>query len=204
MIILGIDPGFASCGWAALEITKSQGQPDGYTPADHRDGYSYTCLALGVIRTKKSNNKIPVYQDNQDRCTSLRRGLLEVTRQVEKRFDIVAVEAESWTRTSSDKLLGMARGIIYSTAFAYNGFDYATCPIVQIRPQRMRKELLGKQSASKAELEDCLRHLVKGIGDELDKLPKGQRGHAADAAGVAITEALLGDTSKYILGHEPG
>tara|TARA_R110000824_G_scaffold185510_1_gene366452 strand:- start:330 stop:896 length:567 start_codon:yes stop_codon:yes gene_type:complete len=179
MLVFGIDPGFASLGWAAIHF-----QNDGASQPRFR------CDGAGVIRTKKTKEKIPLYRDNQDRAESIAQALLILTK--EHSAILIAVEAESWTRTASDKLLGIARGVIYGMARAGN------YPLEQYPPQLVRKELIGKQAVSKTDLEDWLRANVKDLGTHLDRLPKGQRNHAADAAGVAITAIRRGTTIKLL------
>jgi len=179
MIVFGIDPGFASLGWAAIHFTNdSHGNPQ------------LKCCGAGVIRTKKTKEKIPLYKDNQDRAENIAQALLNLTK--EHSAILIAVEAESWTRTASDKLLGIARGVIYGMARTGN------YPLEQYPPQLVRKELIGKQAVSKTDLEDWLRANVKDLGTHLDKLPKGQRNHAADAAGVAITAIRRGTTVRLL------
>ena len=87
--VLGIDPGFRSLGWAIIEY----------------DGSLAKCVEAGVIRTQKSKHKIPVWQDNQDRCKSIGQDLRNVC--TSYNIKLIAVEAESWTRTSSDRVIGM-------------------------------------------------------------------------------------------------
>ena len=139
MIVFGIDPGFASLGWAAIHFQNDeQGKP------------RFRCDGAGVIRTKKTKEKIPIYQ------------------------------------------IGIARGVIYGMART-GGY-----PLEQYPPQLVRKELIGKQAVSKTDLEDWLLSNVENLGMYLDRLPKGQRNHAADAAGVAITAIRRGGTIKLL------
>jgi Holliday junction resolvasome RuvABC endonuclease subunit len=178
MIVFGIDPGFASLGWAAIHFHNEQGKP------------RFRCDGAGVIRTKKTKEKIPIYQDNQDRAENIAHTLYDLTQ--EHGAVLIAVEAESWTRTASDKLIGIARGVIYGMART-GGY-----PLEQYPPQLVRKELIGKQAVSKTDLEDWLLSNVENLGMYLDRLPKGQRNHAADAAGVAITAIRRGGTIKLL------
>ena len=173
MRILGIDPGFASLGYSVVD-------PD----------IVMTCLEAGVIRTQKSKSKVPSYVDNMQRAQVI---AAELSRIIKKHEPVlIIVEAESWTRTASDKLLGIARGVIYGLA------EYNLIPIEQVQPQLMRSTLLDKKSASKSELESWLLKHVLDLEEHLDVLPKGQRGHAADATGVAVTATRRSDLFRLL------
>ena len=178
--ILGIDPGFRSLGWAVIEC----------------DGSSTVCLEAGVIRTAKSKHKIPVWQDNQDRCEVLAQQLLFKAKAYA--INLIAVEGESWTRTSSDRVIGMSRGIIYGLACAYN------YPVIQWHPKDVKKELTGRKSASKTEIQDWLCENVDGVRKHLDLIPKTQKEHAADAAAIAVTELRRGNLAKIFMAAEAG
>lgn len=178
--ILGIDPGFRSLGWAVIE----------------HDGSSTRCLGAGVIRTAKSKHKIPVWQDNQNRCEILGKELRLVCSKY--KIKLVSVEGESWTRTSSDRVIGMARGLIY-------GLACDNYPVQQWHPKDVKQELTGRKSASKAEIQDWLCENLLGASKYLLEIPKTQREHAADAAAIAITEIKRGQLVKlYLMATEAG
>lgn len=172
--VLGIDPGFRSLGWAVIEY----------------DGSLAKCVDAGVIRTQKSKHKIPVWQDNQARCKSLAESLRSVCNN--KNIKLIAVEAESWTRTSSDRVIGMARGLIYGLAADH-------WPVTQWHPKDVKEELTGKKSASKTEITEWLCDNIPGASTHLMKIAKTQREHAADAAAIALTEIKRGNLVKLYL-----
>tara|TARA_R110002020_G_scaffold202722_1_gene405827 strand:+ start:11736 stop:12302 length:567 start_codon:yes stop_codon:yes gene_type:complete len=169
-MILGIDPGFASCGYALLSPVKGE----------RESGPCFT--SVGVIRTQKTQKKIPLWEDNTRRTGDLYGSLKTVL--VSETDSIApvlfAIEAESWTRMPSDKLLGMARGAIYSLAFERGG------AVEQYGPKELKKEFCGTGSASKTELEEKLIVLHPELEEFLNRLPKTQRSHAADAAACAV------------------
>lgn len=178
MRLLGIDPGFRNLGWAVIED----------------DGGPLRCIAAGMIRTKKTTHKVPLWQDNQDRCEIISRDVLKLLE--EHNINYLAVEAESWTRTSSDRVIGMARGILYGLA-ATNGYA-----VVQWHPKDVRTELIGKKNASKEALEEWLYENVSLSRHALSHIPKGQRNHAADAACIAVTEIRRGQLARIFRASE--
>lgn len=172
--VLGIDPGFRSLGWAIIEY----------------DGSLAKCVEAGVIRTQKSKHKIPVWQDNQARCKTIGEDLKNVC--TSYNIKLIAVEAESWTRTSSDRVIGMARGLIY-------GLAVDNWPLTQWHPKDVKQELTGKKSASKTEITEWLCDNIPGASKYLMRIPKTQREHAADAAAIALTEIKRGNLVKLYL-----
>lgn len=171
-MILGIDPGFASCGYALLSPLK--GGKGGAQPI--------VFSSAGVVRTQKTSRKVPLWEDNARRTGDLYGSLktVLVTHTDSIRPVLFAVEAESWTRMPSDKLLGMARGAIYSLAFERGA------AIEQYSPKEVKKEFCKSGSAKKTEVEEQLISLHPELEELLDRLPKTQRAHAADAAACAL------------------
>jgi len=170
-MILGIDPGFASCGYAFLSPRRGGGE-----------GPSPVFKAVGVIRTQKTTKKIPLWEDNTRRTGDLYGSLKNILTMYTDsiRPVLLAVEAESWTRMPSDKLLGLARGAIYSLAFERGA------AIEQYSPKEVKSEFCKSGSASKTEVEEQLIKLHPELEEFLSRLPKTQRGHAADAAACAL------------------
>lgn len=162
-LIIGIDPGFASMGLALLQ----------------REGGSYRFTKATTIRTAKSGRKVPKWVDNAERTAKIFGTLMTYVPDPRPRT-IWAIEAESWTRMPSDKLVGMARGAIYSAAFNVGG------AIDQYSPKDIKKELCGSGSASKKSVEAAVCELHPELRPHLVLLPKTQREHAADAAACAL------------------
>ena len=160
MIILGIDPGFASCGWAVIERI-----PDG----------SLACLDAGVIRTKKE----PGYSYDDD----LRRiGIItsEMVRLRDMQATFLACESMSWPRhTRAVQAIAFCWGVIGAV------FDNEV--LIQRRPQQIKVDLTGAKTASKGDVEREACKLITRLEHYLDKLPKGQRDHAADAAAAVVS-----------------
>ena len=164
MVILGIDPGFTSCGWALLDMSSARPR----------------AIAAGVIRTKPSKGvKVRKCDDNIARLQEITDALSLLHE--EHRFAVIAAEAQSWTRfANADRAVAMAWGVIAATAELFN------CPVVQIRPQDAKKELLGDASASKAAVQAHLESNVVGAEKELSKITPSQQNHAADAMACAL------------------
>mgnify|MGYP003646411915 CR=1 FL=1 len=160
-MILGIDPGFASCGYALLELDKED------VPR-----FSFA----GVVRTQKTHLKIPLYTDNVQRTQII----YEHLKTFAHTAIFFAVEAESWTRMPSDKLLGLARGAIYGLAYELGA------GLEQYGPKEIKREFVDSASASKGALEEKILELHPELVALLEPLPKTQRAHASDAAACAL------------------
>ena len=161
MVILGLDPGFASLGWALLDCSA---QP--------------RCVALGVIRTKP-DRKSSRCDDNVNRCGEI----ADALRQLHDDFDFIfiASEAQSWTRhANADRAVAQAWGVIAALSELFN------CPVIQIRPQEIKMAIAGARSASKGSVQNILEHRVLNAEAALSKLAKTQQNHASDALAAAM------------------
>ena len=159
-MLLGLDPGFTSMGWALLEISA---QP--------------SCLGASTIRTKPTNT-LKRCDDNDRRCGEITRSLVDLYKKHD--FILIAAEAQSWTTFhKADRQVAMAWGIISALA------EFYAMPIIQIRPQEIKGSLTNDKSASKGAVESVLRNLCLNAGGHLDQVLKSQRNHAADALAAA-------------------
>lgn len=128
--LLGIDPGFAAMGWAAVELCKD----------------TETVHSMGVIRTEKSDKKrkVRASEDNVRRMGELWQGL--------EGFlwpDLIAIctESQSWPRSAGTiAKLGMAWGVIGSIA------ELGEVPILQASPQQIKRDVAGARNASKVDV----------------------------------------------------
>ena len=165
MVILGIDPGFTSLGWALLDLSDAH-------PGPH-------CIGAGVIRTKPDNT-IKRCDDNVRRIGILAGAL----RKLQKENDciLIAAEAQSWTSFQKpDRAVAMAWGIIGTIG------EIWAIPVLQFRPQEIKKAICNDASASKKTLENALGASIGGAFEHLACISKTQRNHAADALGAAVT-----------------
>ena len=162
MVILGIDPGWASLGWGLLDLGSPRPR----------------CLGAGVIRTKV-NPKANRCDDNVERCAVIHDALSKLHK--EHRFIIIAAEAQSWTRfAKSDRGVAMAWGVIAATAERFS------CPVVQITPQEIKRRVTGASSARKAHVQTAIENMVQDAPGFLEALAKSQQNHASDALAVAV------------------
>jgi len=164
MVILGLDPGFASCGWALLDMRGAQP----------------LALASGVIRTKATTStKKRKCEDNVHRLQLITDELAMIHKK--HRFALIAAEAQSWTRhPNSDRAIAMVWGVIASVAELYN------CPVIQIRPQDVKAYLVKDATASKAALQAHVERNVEGAQELLARIPASQQNHASDAMACAL------------------
>lgn len=160
--IMGVDPGWASLGWAVVLFTD--------------DGP--VCEAAGVLRTKPNRTKLK-HDDNVDRARYLYGGL----RQTADTFDIriIASEAQSWTRfANADRSLAFAFGLLSALGVELGA------PVIQITPQDAKLSVCEKKTASKAEVMDAVCRKVRLAAGHLEQTAATtQREHAADAIAVA-------------------
>ncbi len=162
MVILGLDPGFSSLGWSLLDLSK--GRP--------------RLLGAGVIRTKPDRT--------MKRCDDNARRIADITKQLSTLNQlyepiVIVAEAQSWTSfVKADRSLAMAWGCLSALG------EIWAVPILQFRPQDIKKKICNDASASKQTLENTLINLVDDVQVHLDKITKTQRNHAADALGAAM------------------
>lgn len=163
MVILGIDPGFSSLGWSLLDLSGDRPR----------------CLGAGVIRTKP-DRKLKRCDDNARRVAHITKQLQQLQREHEP--IVIAAEAQSWTSfVNADRSVAMAWGCLSAL-----GEVWAT-PILQFRPQEIKKAICNDASASKQSVENALAFLVDDSEQQLAPITKTQRNHAADALGAAVT-----------------
>jgi Holliday junction resolvasome RuvABC endonuclease subunit len=160
MDVLGIDPGFASMGWAVLSFGE--------------DGP--LCRSAGLIKTKRDPNHSK-HDDNLFRIQKIAQSLERLDELFAPAF--IASEAMSWTRhANADRAVAMAWGAI--------GTAFLQLPVIQISPVDVKDRLCGMKTASKALVEERVRDRVSGAGEWLDRVAKTQRNHVADAMAVAL------------------
>jgi crossover junction endodeoxyribonuclease RuvC len=164
--VLGVDPGLANMGVAAVELTS--------------DGESI--CEVSVFSTVKSTKKQNV-NASSDTIRRARTLSLELANFFERhRPCVVAVEAMSFPRNASSAAkTAVSWGLLVSEVRRYN------IPIVQASPQEMKRALCGKVSASKLEVQEVLkaRH-PDAFHDFVREYPKRQHEHGFDAVGAVV------------------
>lgn len=184
-IVIGLDPGFASFGWAALRLGAE-------SPEDH-------LLGLGVIRTQKSaaKRRVRSTDDNAERASEIADALLDVLARYDHvdcaRVIAFCVEQMSFVRSSAVMAkVGMAHGIAITIA------TQGRYPLLGVTPQELKRGVCGMRDASKEQIRDSLRarYLTCQALDALDReVPRGQQEHPYDALG-AIVACLETDTIR--------
>lgn len=162
-VILGVDPGFARFGWAALS-------PDGARYLD-----------AGVIRTQREDDGSSVCEDNARRTRAIGRALREIF----GRYAVRLICAESFQhvrQASVSAKVALAWGALITTA------DEQRISIHHVAPMAIKLAVARDRSASK---NDVAFEVRKRIGD-LDPILDGKGirpplfEHAYDAAAAAL------------------
>lgn len=172
MIVLGLDPGFASCGWALVRLTPGAEE----------------LLAVGVIETEKSAKKRAVRSsdDNLRRARELASELDALIAGRGEQVACVAAESQSWPRSAGvTGKIGMAWGVIAALVQRYG------LALVQASPQEVKQATAGAKNASKDEVEQFVALWAQNRGAEAWRAFLGEhRGtlheHGADAVAVVI------------------
>lgn len=173
VLVLGLDPGFASCGYAVLRV----------------DAGVARCVALGVVRTKKSAKRLRVLatDDNMRRAKEIARalrslleyGALDPTRKHGPARLVCAESMSSPRNSSSASKMAMTWGALIALC------DERGLPLLQASPQQVKVRACGKSTASKEEVERAMRKQYAGLGKLVKHLPDGEHEHAFDALAVA-------------------
>ena len=136
-IVLGCDPGFASFGWARLELGRSG-----------RLGVPAACATLldwGVITTKPSPRKVRVLagDDNARRARQIAQQLAPLMADVR----LVCAESLSFVRDASVMAkMGLAWGVLVGLCEA------AGVPLAQATPQALKAAACGTARADKLQV----------------------------------------------------
>ena len=167
--VLGIDPGFASLGFALADV--------------HGNGVAgLDVVTLGVVRTEKSDAKRAVLaaDDNLRRARELTRVLTPLFEGVQ----VVCAESMSFPRNSSAAAkVAMCWGVVASLA------EQRDIPIVQVSPKELKKTVCGDAAASKEMVQKALDGLLGRVfSTELlgNGVPAGLHEHAYDALGTIV------------------
>lgn len=162
MIVLGVDPGFASMGFAAVAV----------------DPVGDLANAVWVVRTEKSTKKgnVRASEDNVRRAMELSFRLEEAVANWAPLA--VAAETMSWPRNAGAAAkVALAWGVLCSVAKRHG------LPLVQASPQQVKLAICGSKTASKEEVIAAVRKRWPEL--ELPKQVTLQE-HAADAAAVVV------------------
>ena len=148
-IILGIDPGTNILGYGLIGINKN----------------SMELISTGIVRMQKLENH----------QLKLKKIFESITHIIEEYLpDEVAVEAPFFGKNVQSMLkLGRAQGVAMAATLVKG------IPIVEYAPRKIKQSLTGKGSASKEQVAEMIKNLLK-----LNSLPKEL--DASDGIAVAI------------------
>lgn len=184
--VMGLDPGFASFGWACLEISRGPAGQLLCHPVD-----------AGVIQTKKADKKQHTYatEDNLSRARELATDLSLLLDRYQPRA--ICAEGMSFPRQSSVAAkMAMAWGVIAGELVRRQ----IAC--LQVTPQALKKRLAGQTVASKEQVADGLLERFPVLFRPawtaiLARLPKGRHEHMNDAAS-SIVACLDADALRLL------
>jgi Holliday junction resolvasome RuvABC endonuclease subunit len=196
ILVIGIDPGLATCGYAVLDIA-------GGTPK---------VVGLGTLTTKKEDGAKSV-ADNVRRCAELARAMenlvagrqpdaaprgggLDVLFGKGSGAHVVALcaEAMSFPRSSSAAAkMAMTWGLLVANTVRRG------IPLLQLGPQEVKMSVVEARDASKKHVERVLvRRYGRGIRRFLKGTRRGLHEHAFDALASA-TACLATEDGKALL-----
>jgi crossover junction endodeoxyribonuclease RuvC len=175
LIIMGIDPGFAACGWALVRLRPTAEE----------------VLGLGVIETEKSDKKrqVRASDDNLRRARELTSELQVVLEQRGgERVAVLAAEAQSWPRNAGAVAkVGIAWGVVAALATIHS------VSVVQASPQEVKKAICGRKDASKEAIAEAMLSWAapRGAADAIRAMRAEVAGakheHAWDALAAVVT-----------------
>lgn len=181
--IIGIDPGFASCGYAIIDIGPSTKEA--------------MVASLGVLRTKVSDKKQKVLasHDNVRRGRELVRPLRDLMLSGRilaekdlfapaalKPVGLVCAESMSFPRSASAAAkVAITWGLIIAL------LDQFDLPLLQASPQQVKRAVVGSASASKDEVKDALcKRFGRGLHRMVKAIPASEHEHCFDALASAV------------------
>lgn len=169
-LVIGIDPGFAKVGYSIVRLDRDKLVP----------------ITMGILRTKKSDKKLKVLasDDNFRRARELAEALIELATEASAQGEVVAIcaEAKSFPRNASAAAkVAMFWGIL-ALFCVEKGL-----PLIQARPQEIKKKMCGETSASKEEVQAACRET---FGDEIsllvEEIGKSDLEHPYDALAAVV------------------
>ena len=171
-VLLGLDPGFASIGYAIVNIS---------------DPYKEVVQKLGVAMTEKSSNKTRVLatEDNFRRA----KVIASYIRPYALTVDAICVEAMSYPRNASTAAkLALFWGVLAAVV------EDLSIPVVQVSPQNIKSFLCSKKTASKLEVKEAVlyrfaqcKRSKMALDDYLSRYPKTKQEHGFDALGAVLS-----------------
>lgn len=174
--VLGLDVGFATFGWALVELLAEGERVE----------------AMGVIVTKKSNAKQNVLASSDDhrRAQEIAHVLYGLTGRGVRALCAESPSHGKWKGAATAIKIGRAWGVV--DALTYDGH----LPLVQASPQQIKKAVCGNVKASKAEVQDalCARLMCEVVSD-------GKQNHAQRRVGSDAIDRFVVETPRTLHEH---
>lgn len=170
MHLIGLDPGFASIGYAILKL-----------PPLRVTGTKPFVVSFGVMNTEKSEKKQKVLsvEDNVRRAIEIARFFRALLASAPNTLAFAA-EAMSFPRSASPAAkMAMCWGALASLSDATN------TPILQASPQHVKREVTGYKTATKEEVQTAMVRAYPEIVALRVHINEGRWEHCHDALAVA-------------------
>jgi Holliday junction resolvasome RuvABC endonuclease subunit len=166
--VLGIDPGFASIGWAIVRLGRGEVSPE--------------IEGMGVFHTQKGDRKQGVLasDDNFRRARELAVFFDEAVNDIH----VACSESMSYPRNASNAAkVALCWGVLASLCEA------KSLPMVQASPQEVKKVLCGKKDASKEDVQQALNVRFNWVPKKMleeQKVTKSDLEHPYDALAAVV------------------
>ena len=170
--IIGIDPGLSSVGVARIQCDRTG---------------KLHCIGLNVVTSKKAGKKarlaLRVCADDMRRVRECWGGIIDQVPGYPNCHDVDAVAYEVYQPRPGRGASGSKTLMVCGLAMAL-GFTLGV-PVYPVLPQDVKREAVGRDSGSKDDVSEALCDRIVGLREKLERITKGQREHASDAAGIA-------------------
>ena len=167
MKVLGIDPGLASLGAVLIEGDRD----------------SARWVAGELVATQKAKGKerkdVRVSADDARRYREIWNALDALVRA----HDVNAIAVETFNAyqpAASASKTGIVYGLVHGLGLAHGR------KILPFRPDDIKREIVGKRSGSKREVQEALCSRVDGFDEAIARFAKTKREHIGDAAALAV------------------
>lgn len=169
--VLGLDPGFASTGFAVVQLGKTSSEDQ--------------IRLMGVVRTQKAATvrKVRASDDNLDRAREIYSDLRRISDQYGVK--LICAETMSFPRNSSTAAkMSLCWGVIAALSFQLN------IPITQATPQEIKRYVCGDKSASKEQVQQAINGIFPRLAAPdtpfLKNIPKSALEHPYDALAAIL------------------
>jgi Holliday junction resolvasome RuvABC endonuclease subunit len=168
--VLGLDPGFACVGYALAHLL-----PDGEIKP----------VAIGVLRTEKSNKKANVFasEDNVRRSREISKFLRSLLKSENGTVHALCAETMSFPRSASVAAkMAMCWGVVSCLS------DIFDVPVLQASPQGLKLKVAGEKTASKEDVQKALeaKFGAEKLAAMMPDVPPSLLEHPFDALGAIV------------------